>query len=154
MTSIPTTRCRSRAPRSLTNGQDPLVARNFPDGGEYAVERLGDDGHSRPPPDAPGCCLVDEAGRGHLPDIGLPADPLPYVSVRPHRLAAAIGQLECDRGDYIVKRCQADRGTVRVVRSVDVIGVYPPRPSAPGCSPSGSSMPAPAQSRPNAARMP
>src|ERR1700683_4946918 len=42
--------------------------------------------------DAPRGCFADEAGRGHLPDVGLSADPLAQVRARPHGLSRAIGE--------------------------------------------------------------
>jgi hypothetical protein len=56
-------------------GEDPLIAWRRRDSGEHPVQRLGHDGRRGPLPDAPGGRFVDEAGRGHLPDVGLPADP-------------------------------------------------------------------------------
>jgi hypothetical protein len=73
------------------DGKNAVVAGRLRDGGEHAVECLGDGRSGCAPPDAPGGCLVYEAGRGHFPDIGLAADPLAQVGVCAHRLAGAVG---------------------------------------------------------------
>lgn len=46
------------------------------DGGEHVVQCLGHHRRYCASPDPPGDRIVDQAGRGHRPDVGLPADAL------------------------------------------------------------------------------
>jgi hypothetical protein len=68
-------------------GEDPFIAWSGQDSGEHPIQHLGHDSRSGSPPDAPGDGFVDEAGRGHLPDVSLPADALAKMRVRLYRLA-------------------------------------------------------------------
>jgi hypothetical protein len=105
------------------DGKNALVAGRFLNGGEYPVECLSYDRCGGLPPDAPGGCLVNEAGRGHLPDIGLAADPLAQVGVCPHWVAGPVGELKGDGREHVVKRCESDRRIFCVVQDGEVLGV-------------------------------
>jgi hypothetical protein len=59
------------------DGEEPGIAWCRRDGGEHLVQGLGHDRRRRASPDTPRRRFVDQAGRGHRPDVGLPADAPP-----------------------------------------------------------------------------
>jgi hypothetical protein len=66
------------------DSENPGIAWHRRNGGKHLVQCLGHDRRRRASPDTPGNRLVDQVGRGHRPDVGLPADALAEVRVRPH----------------------------------------------------------------------
>jgi hypothetical protein len=76
------------------DGEDPGIAWCCRDSGEHLVQYLGHHRRCRSSPDTPASRFVDQAGRGHLQDVGLPADALAQVHIRPHELTRAVGQFE------------------------------------------------------------
>src|ERR1039457_6407263 len=105
------------------SGENSFVAWRGRGGCGYRVQSFGHVGLCGPSPDAPGGCLVNEAGCGHLPDVGLPADPLAQMGVGPYWLAGAVGQGKGGRREHVIQRREPDRRTVPVVQYGEILGM-------------------------------
>ena len=84
------------------DSEDPLIARRRRKNGQNLVQGFRHHGRGLLSANAPGDGFVDEIGRGYFPDVGLTANTLAEVRVRPHRLACSIGQFQRDSREHVV----------------------------------------------------